>query len=246
MLATVTARRDLELFVAAAWPAAEARSVDGWLLRSTPGTHGRRLNSALPLSEAVGPPPAGTDLVQVTPLEEHRGLDDALAAAGWAAEAPTEVLTATRIAGTPAGDAMVERVDVRTWRAAWRALGTRERSGGSGEEDVLDRIGFELAPLVAVRDGALAGIALGILGDGVSLVVEVATAPEHRRRGVATALMRAWAELAGDRELVLQVMTGNVAGRALYDRLGFSRSHGYHDRRAPTGTRASGTGTAAR
>jgi ribosomal protein S18 acetylase RimI-like enzyme len=45
--------------------------------------------------------------------------------------------------------------------------------------------------------------------------------------------MRAWADAAGDRELVLQVMADNAPGRALYDRLGFTRSHGYHYRRSP-------------
>lgn len=230
----VTDPWELDAFAAAAWPAAEAVERDGWLLRSTPGTRGRRLNSALPLRPDVGPP--SVPLAQVTPLERLGPLDATLAGAGWVAEAPTDVLVAEApaVAAIASGTGVdVERVSVSSFRAAWTTLGTRSRSGGDGEDDVLGRIGFELLPLVARVDGVLAGIALGVLSERWSIAFEVATDPRVRRRGVATALMRAWAEAAGDRGLVLQVMTDNAPALALYAALGFTRSHGYHYRRAP-------------
>src|SRR5919201_5220341 len=43
----------LEELAARAWPAAEARPLDGWLLRHTPALTPRRSNSALPLVATV-------------------------------------------------------------------------------------------------------------------------------------------------------------------------------------------------
>jgi ribosomal protein S18 acetylase RimI-like enzyme len=239
---------ELDAIAAAAWPAAITERVGGWTVRLTPGTHGRRLNSAVPPPHAPAPPPAvarwyedrgAAPLVQVTPLEEQAVLDDALAAAGWTAEMETDVLVRPPAAGPRRGTVpqqspracVVERVSLSAWRAAWRELGTHERSGGTDEADVLTRIPFETAGLIARRDGALAGVALAVVAERWSIVFEVATAPEHRRRGVARALMAAWAEAAGDRGLFLQVTAGNAAGHALYAALGFERSHGYHYRR---------------
>jgi GNAT superfamily N-acetyltransferase len=235
---------ELDAIAAAAWPAAITARVGDWTVRLTPGTHGRRLNSAFPPLRASAPPAAvarwyedrgAAPLVQVTPLEEQAALDDALAAGGWTAEMETDVLARPPRRGTvpqqSPRECVVERVALPAWRAAWRDLGTHERSGGIDDADVLSRIPFETAGLIARRDGALAGVAFAVLTERWSIVFEVFTAPEHRRRGVARALMTAWAQAAGDRGLFLQVTADNTAGHALYASLGFERSHGYHYRR---------------
>ena len=49
--------------------------------------------------------------------------------------------------------------------------------------------------------------------------------------------MRAWAAGAGERTRFLQTFEDNVAAKALYAQLGFTRSHGYWYRRAGGGTR---------
>ncbi|RAJ71521.1 acetyltransferase (GNAT) family protein [Streptomyces sp. Amel2xB2] len=75
-----------------------------------------------------------------------------------------------------------------------------------------------------VVDGRWAGFA----------AIEVA--PEHRRRGLATAVMAELARTAlaeGASAAYLQVETGNEAARVLYDGLGFADHHAYHYRRAP-------------
>ena len=61
-----------------------------------------------------------------------------------------------------------------------------------------------------------------MLQPGASIVFGVGVAPAFRRRGVATALMRAWANAAADRALFLQILEDNGPGLALYDRLGFT------------------------
>jgi len=62
----------------------------------------------------------------------------------------------------------------------------------------------------------------------------VTVAAEHRRRGLATALMAAlqgWAAERGAHSVYLQVTAGNAAARALYRRSGFIEHHRYHYRR---------------
>jgi ribosomal protein S18 acetylase RimI-like enzyme len=102
---------------------------------------------------------------------------------------------------------------------------------------VLARITAPTVPLVAHDDGELAGVAIAVLQPESSIVFSVAVSPDHRRKGIATDLMAAWAENAGERTLFLQTFADNTAAQALYGGLGFTTSHRYHYRRAPAGTR---------
>lgn len=66
----------------------------------------------------------------------------------------------------------------------------------------------------------------------------VTVGPEHRRRGLATAVMAALARRAleeGASAAWLQVETDNPAARALYDGMGFATHHAYHHFRAGAG-----------
>lgn len=63
------------------------------------------------------------------------------------------------------------------------------------------------------------------LGDEAE-ILSIAVAPEHRRRGMAAALLDEVATSAaaeGMRALFLEVDAGNVAARRLYERAGFYR-----------------------
>jgi ribosomal protein S18 acetylase RimI-like enzyme len=78
--------------------------------------------------------------------------------------------------------------------------------------------------LVAERDGALCGaVAAGY--DGVrGWIYHLAVAPEQRRRGIATRLMRAAEEglrRAGCSKINLQVRAGNASIVAFYRALGY-------------------------
>ncbi|WP_394823968.1 GNAT family N-acetyltransferase [Pendulispora albinea] len=75
-----------------------------------------------------------------------------------------------------------------------------------------------------------------VIVDGWAGFSAIEVDPAHRRRGLATTVMRAltrWAARAGATDAYLQVETDNAPAIALYARLGFVTHHDYHYRRAP-------------
>ena len=219
MLSTVATPRDLDLLAARAFPAAEEEHDHGWLLRATPGPAPRRVSSALP------PWPAGAERVDaveawyaarglvprimVSPDDEAQaGLDAELASRGWAREpGPGDVLV-----GDP--DTVLDTL-------------------GGPPHHVVPSEHAELRspdPVVPLATAGGAGRAVAVLQEGWSFVLALEVDPEHRRRGIASALVRAWARLAEGRKLYLQVERGNDPAHALYAAAGFSVSHGYHYR----------------
>jgi N-acetylglutamate synthase len=75
---------------------------------------------------------------------------------------------------------------------------------------------------VAIARGHVSGLWLGLATIWVD--------PGHRRRGIATAMMRAlghWAARRGARQVYLQVAAANADAIAAYERLGFARHHTY-------------------
>jgi N-acetylglutamate synthase len=80
----------------------------------------------------------------------------------------------------------------------------------------------------------LAAVARGVLTDGWLGVTALTVAEEHRRRGLATAVMTAlqsWAAERGGSSVYLQVTASNAGARELYRRTGFIEHHRYHYRR---------------
>ena len=223
MLAAVidTPPTDLDRLAARAFVAAEEERRGGWLLRADTVEPLRRLNSALPLG-----PPLDVDVaeawyrerglparIMVTPAADLEALDAELAARGYDVESPADILV-----GDPA--TVLERLD------------------GAAHAVVPTEL---IAPAAALRSGQAiiqlgaadgAGRGTVVLQDGWSLVLALEVDPARRREGIASALVRAWARAAEGRGLYLQVRQDNAAGHALYEAAGFTRSHGYHYRRA--------------
>jgi N-acetylglutamate synthase len=229
MLATVATARDLDLLAARAFPAAEEALDHGWLLRASPRAAPRRVNSALPPCPADARRLSDVERwyaerglvprVMVSPEDEQRALDAELERRGWTREAPTDILVAE-----PADVlAALEPPDFAVEATPAGGLGPVGTGGTPRSPDAV-------VPLVAAGG---AGRAVTVLQRGWSLVLALEVDPAHRRRGVASALVRAWAQLAGTRCLYLQVERENAPAHALYAAAGFARSHGYHYRRAP-------------
>lgn len=251
--------RALEAVAARAWPAVEVLDRGGWLLRAGPeGTF--RTRSVLPQPPPVALMPRALDdrideveafyaeralppRFQIHDAASPDGLDDALAARGYARGKPTHVLAGpldallahtARTARTPLEIALDDRAD-----ADWIAL--LGRLQGLDRAVLADRAALfaRIAPprIHARAHGAAGPLAVGfaVCDAGFVGLFSLVTAPAARRCGVGTAIVHALLEAArerGAREAYLQVEADNSAGCALYARCGFARHHGYHYRTA--------------
>jgi ribosomal protein S18 acetylase RimI-like enzyme len=85
--------------------------------------------------------------------------------------------------------------------------------------------------------GTVVGVGYGVLADGWLGVFGMGTSSQHRRQGVATAVLAALRRVAlarGAGQAYLQVETGNAPAIGLYEAAGFRISHGYHYRSEPS------------
>ncbi|MEH2069395.1 MAG: GNAT family N-acetyltransferase [Nostoc sp.] len=91
------------------------------------------------------------------------------------------------------------------------------------------RSDFSLRPLVPTSSNPIACVWVGnaidqVQGNRHAHIFILYVAPEHRRRGIGTALMQYvenWAIQRGDRQIGLQVFQSNKPALNLYDRLGY-------------------------
>jgi N-acetylglutamate synthase len=236
---------ELERVAARGWRALEEDALGGWLLRAGGGFTGRA-NSALVVGDPGMPLPEAVDAVArwyddrglrpcaQLPGVQSRRADAAFAAAGWERDEDVLVLTAP-IGPPPAADVLVELADRPddAWLTGYRYRGSALPPIAV---EVLTRA--EDAVFASVRlapaPAPLAAVARGVLTDGWLGVTAVTVAEEHRRRGVATAVMAAlqgWAAARGAHSVYLQVTAGNAPARSLYRRAGFIEHHRYHYRR---------------
>jgi len=242
----------LELLAAAAWPAAEVKSLDGWLLRFNDGVT-RRANSVWP-NEAGEELPLDQKLAAVEDFYRGRGLparyqicpaarpadlDALLARHNYRQDAHTSVQVApVGVVREQTGSwpglevAIAERLTEDWFTTYCLADGIPEREQGPRRgilERIKDCVGFATARLrtetIAVGLGVCAGGWLGLFCMG--------TRPEFRRRGTALALLQALANWGGQRgahDVYLQVMDNNAPARALYARAGLQTLYSYHYR----------------
>jgi ribosomal protein S18 acetylase RimI-like enzyme len=226
----VTDAAVLDRLAARALPAAVEERIGGWLARASPGEDRRRVNSALPVDgpldvdaierwyRARGRPP----LVMVSPCERHAALDEELARRGWTLEAPSDVLV-----GDP--DTVLDALDGPPHPVVPGELVGPDGMAADGLGAAV-RSPDPVVPLVAAGG---AGRATVVLHERWSIILALEVDPGRRRQGIAAALLRAWARAAEGRRLYLQVHRDNGPALALYRAAGFTRSHGYHYRRAP-------------
>jgi N-acetylglutamate synthase len=243
---STSSTRLLDEVAANATPAPITRLVDGWLAKCAPGLPFRRANAVLP-ADGAGSDPAraaavldelaawygsqGLRLIVQVPSTDP-ALDALLADRGMTVEAPVDVLVATPFVGAPAAEVEVTvtaGVDAG-WAAEYGAVhgsDARSRQRVEAYGRMLADLGPAAVAAAAHRDGELAGVGFGVRERGWLGVFGMGTAPAHRRRGVARAVLGA---LAAGHDTYLQVEVDNPAAQALYRGLGLTPSHRYHYR----------------
>jgi len=96
---------------------------------------------------------------------------------------------------------------------------------------ILQRITARTAYASLTVDGQPVCTSLGVLEDDWLGVFSMATHPEFRRAGAATAVLHAlaaWGHRQHASHMYLQVMHGNRSAHALYERLGFTTLYDYY------------------
>jgi GNAT superfamily N-acetyltransferase len=237
----------LERVAASGWRGAETAELGGWLLRADPaGT--RRANSALPL----GPPgrsllealdqarrwyaARGLPLLLAVPTEARRLLDAELGERGWAPSGDVAVLAAR----LDCVDVSAAPPDLRVtlapepsegWLRCYRGGALATPAGRA----LLARHGA--ACFAAVRDGDdIVAVARAVVDDGWLGLSAVETAPQRRRRGLATAAVAALVAWAGERGAArsyAQVDTEDSDAIVFWTRLGYWEHHAYRYRTDP-------------
>ncbi|MEU9979781.1 GNAT family N-acetyltransferase [Streptomyces sp. NPDC050856] len=239
---------ELARVAARAWQPVESEPLGDWTLRAA-GGFTRRANSVLPLGDP-GLPLDGA-LARVDAWYAERGLPAYVQAAtgaegtqerlcaaleerGWRREVTAEV----RIGAlAPIADLATEGVRLsRSVDEAW--LHRYQRSGVPGPH-VLKVLGSGPSVWFATVPGegdVPAAIGRCVVDGRWAGFMAVEVDPEHRRRGLATAVMAALARTAldeGASAAWLQVETDNDGARGLYDGMGFALHHHYHHFRSP-------------
>ena len=236
---------ELELVAARGWPGLEQEQLGDWLLRAGGGWTGRA-NSALvvgdpglPLPDAVAAVAGWYDARGLRPCAQlpgvrSRAADAAFAAAGWTVAEEVLVLTAPLAPGAVPGFPVdLAPAPDDAWLAGYHhpdgPLPPVAREVlGNAPGVVFASLRLDPAPAPP------AAVARGVLTDGWLGVSAVTVRPEHRRRGLATAVVAAlqhWAADRGATSVYLQVSAGNAPARALYRQAGFIEHHRYHYRR---------------
>jgi len=254
----VAEARQLDELAAAAIVAPMHADVAGWSCKAAPDLPFRRANAVLPPADAGADRLAFAAglaavrrwyrdlgqrlIVQVsTANRHHAALDRWLADDGLQVEAPVHVMVRASAAVAPSTSGRVHAAVAVGVDEAWATEVARSMHGaGDGTSGrtkaygrMLDVLGDRALGATVHRAGEVVGAGFGVVDPPWVGIFGMATAPEHRREGIATAVVGALLDVAaehGARRAYLQVETDNVGAIALYQAIGFTQHHDYHYR----------------
>ena len=220
-----------------------------WLMRFSAGLS-RRANSVNPLrpdctdvaaavmaAEALYHAQGLPTIFRVTSIVDPV-LDRELAARGYASEGKSCVLYGAIDALAAAADPAVRllRSPDAAWLAAMARLQRHTPAHRAIYRRIVDAIAIPARFAMLIEDGKPAGLAYGVIHDGLLCYESVITDPGRRRQGCARrviASLASWARDSGAAGACLQVEAGNTPGRALYRGFGLAERYRYHYRREP-------------
>lgn len=239
----------IEELAANAWPALFQQQLGGWRLRAS-GNVTKRANSVLALGETPAYEgwfeavvgfygrrglPIRFQVSEATPP----GLDGMLDGLGFVGEASTSVQTAPcamvlesvgsfRQYEVRSSDRLVE-----DWLDSFMLIEGFEEWKRETYRRIMSAIGPRARFVQVVENEKCIGVGMAVLERGWAGLFNIATAAEHRQKGVAAQMvgeLAEWSLQNGAVDLYLQVMESNEAAVRLYSGLGFSHLYGYHYR----------------
>jgi len=251
----VDAGRIRGLLERAAWafPPEASHHVDGWWLRHVDsgmwwaGTvlpHGDTgefdLRRKVRLAEDFY---AGRDALprfQVSPGACPAGLDEILAERGYRLDSPMSLQIAPTAEvidrlQTPGPQSRVDDKPTDSWFEAWFKVHATEDHPGHAR-DMFRRVDRQSAYASVETHAGVVAVGRAVAETGWAGLFGMATLPESRGTGAATAVLTAlahWARSHGADHMYLQVEQDNLAARRLYERAGFTELCRYHYRTGP-------------
>ena len=219
---------------------------DGWLLRVSPGKARRarsvnaHFGSTLPIADKIAYCERlyrARDLpmlFRITPFVQPASLAQELAARGYAAFDPTFVQVAPL--AHPPGHRECDGVDMVTpgiddFADAVALLQESTREQRDAYNERMSNTPQPARYLMARHEGRVVGVGTAMLEDGLAGIFSMATAPDMRKRGVASALLArllAWSWEHGASHAYLQVESTNAPAIAVYRKFGFATAYAYH------------------
>lgn len=225
--------------VGATWPAAAARRLGPWTIRTGAGG-GQRVSSTtaeaafatpdIDVAEAAMAALGQPDLFMIRAGEDR--LDAALAARGYRIKDPVAFHAVAVAALT---DRPVPRVSAFTIYPPLAIIEDLWARGGigPGRLQVMERVKGPKTALLARHNDRPAGAAFVAIHRDSAMIHAIEVAPALRRQGVGINILRAaahWAQDHGARFLTLVVTRSNLGANRLYASLGMKVVGHYHYR----------------
>lgn len=227
-------------------PAVEQERYDGWVLRWAPGGSRRAKSvnpvepSSLPIEEKVEYCRAwfarrgSTCRFRLTPLADE-SLRPALAAAGYQAHSPTDVMLSDigehtmPLHGEVSSHVEVSRLPSHGWLELVTGMSPTSTAATRLADQLTSGDGtHNFATYVERGDTAAAGVGIDL--DRFTTIYNMMTAPQWRRRGYGRAILEtllARGSSSGSTHAVLQVTRDNHAAIGLYRSVGFETVYSY-------------------
>lgn len=244
--------RLIEEMAANAWPSLVQQQLGTWRLRAANGVT-RRANSVLPLGEM---PPYERWLDKVAAFYDRHNLPvrfqvseaspPTLTTLLDGLNFTTEALTSVRTAPchtvlercqTPRQFQIITSDHLQSdWLEAFMRIEGFEEWKRQTYHQIMSAIAPPALFVQALNDGEPVGIGMAVSERGWAGLFNIATAVEHRRKGISTQVvsrLAEWALQSSATDLYLQVMETNRPAIAMYDRLGFTHRYHYHYRTIP-------------
>jgi GNAT superfamily N-acetyltransferase len=236
----------LEQIAARAWPPIASETLGGWRLHASSGFSGRA-NCCWPIGAPDRPLPEAIAAVEawyaqrgLPPLFKpvdapaSQPLIRALAARGYNPRTETLMMTGP-LNAAPCGEVVVSDQPGAGFTDLFLAV-QDDPADAAERIETLRRIPTPRAFASAWIDGRTAAIGAVAVEGAWAGVFAMRTAPAHRRRGLARAVVAALsaaARAAGAAQAYLQVEADNAGAIRLYDSLGFREAYRYRywDRR---------------
>ncbi len=220
---------------------------DGWRLRYNHEVT-RRANSVLAEKQGIKPLTQKLEYAeawyrtlgvkarfQLCPASQPSKLADTLIARGYRVHDGAKVQVAKlKHVVTQATKPDITLVSSSSLNADWLSIYEQTENAPLDKAEVRKTMLECLQPkakfMLAYLGSEVAAVGLGVYESGYVGVFNMATLPNMRKQGAATALLLGlarWGETEGAEHIYLQVSTENVVAQAVYEKLGFETLYEY-------------------